>query len=350
MSILDTIWKLLFDPNETERYQENPEEYIAEHGLDQCDPGDLHDMVLMAYEKGPVSQGANVSVGGNQGVGGPRQVAGPGAAPSAPPPAPPVDPSLPVGQAIEQTINYYVSNTTNTYVDDRDTNIDNSVNTQVIAGDGAEIDLDIDSENVSAVGDGAVAGGGDVSGVATGDGAIAVGDDVDGVLNTGVNTGVMADDSTFEGNVVVGDGNEVVSDSTNVATGGGSVSDDDIDFQNSGHADLDNVNFGQGNTVSDDDTTTDSYNTSDSYNTTDSHNTSDSFNSDDDGFDLDIQDSFNQQSLVGDGPLGEQAATDTFEEPEPSYAEPAAYDTPDAYATGPDAPGGDPMGTEPEAL
>ena len=75
---VDAIWSLLFRPGESERYQDNPDEYMQETGLDQCDPEDLHDLVTMAYERGPVSQGASVSVGGNQGVGGSSQTGGGG--------------------------------------------------------------------------------------------------------------------------------------------------------------------------------------------------------------------------------------------------------------------------------
>ena len=66
-----------------------------------------------------------------------------------------------------------------TNVDDRDTNIDSSINTTVIAEDHADVDLTIDNQTASAAGDGAVAAGDDAEGVATGDRAVAAGDDVD---------------------------------------------------------------------------------------------------------------------------------------------------------------------------
>ena len=66
---LESIWNLLFGPGEAEKYQENPAEYLAETGLDEYEPAELHDLVVMAYEKGPVYQGASVNVGGNQAVG-----------------------------------------------------------------------------------------------------------------------------------------------------------------------------------------------------------------------------------------------------------------------------------------
>ena len=78
---LESIWNLLFGPGEAEKYQENPAEYLAETGLDEYEPAELHDLVVMAYEKGPVYQGASVNVGGNQAVGNTSYAA---AAPAAP--------------------------------------------------------------------------------------------------------------------------------------------------------------------------------------------------------------------------------------------------------------------------
>jgi hypothetical protein len=223
---VEAIWSLLFQPGEAERYEQNPEEYVHETGLDQCDPEELHDLVVMAYERGPVNQGA--SVGTSQHVGGSSQSAGGGH--SSPPPPPPLDPSLPPAQALAQTINYYVENTSVTNVDDRDTFTDSSVHTNVLAEEGSTVDVDVDNETNTASGDGAVAAGDDIEGVATGDGAVAAGDDIEGVatgdgavaagddieapVNTGTNTGIIAEDSDIEGNAL-GDGNQVISDSTN---------------------------------------------------------------------------------------------------------------------------------------
>ena len=160
-------------------------------------------------------------------------------------------------------MNYYVTNSTTTNVDDRDTNVDSSVNTNVIAEEGSDLELDIDTETNTASGDAAVAAGDDAIGNATGDGAVAAGDDINAPVNTGtVDDSILADESSFDG-VAVGENNEVINDSTNVATGSGDVSDDDVNtevqIQNeSGELDLENVNFGQGNSI--DDSTTDSFN------------------------------------------------------------------------------------------
>lgn len=136
-------------------------------------------------------------------------------------------------QITQQLINYQ----------DYSTNIDNSVEVEV-DGD-VHGDLEVETTNVNATGDGAVAAGDDATGVATGDGAIAAGDDIeDSQLNTGdgavqagddinapVNTGeftgvqadnLNADASTF--NFGDGDvtniGQSTVEESA-IATGGG---------------------------------------------------------------------------------------------------------------------------------
>ena len=333
---LESIWNLLFGPGEAEKYQENPAEYLAETGLDECEPAELHELVVMAYEKGPVYQGASVNVGGNQAVGNTTYAAAPAAtapAHSAPPPPPPLDPTLPPQEALEQTINYYITNETTTNVDDRDTNVDSSVNTNVLAEEGSELALDIDTETNTASGDSAVAAGDDAIGNATGDGAISAAGDIDAPVNTGtVDDSILADESNFDG-VAVGENNEVINDSTNVATGSGDVSDDDVDIDIddvSGEVDLSNSNFGQGNTIDQSETNTDSFNTTDSFNetTTDSFNATDSFNEDNDG----IDDSFNYQSQVGDESFDHQDVDQSFNDDSLVAEVTAEPDTADAVS------------------
>ena len=72
----EAIWSLLFSPEATAEYNDNPRAYLADSGLDQCDPAEINELVALAYEKGPVNQGATVNVGGNQGVGGSSQSSG----------------------------------------------------------------------------------------------------------------------------------------------------------------------------------------------------------------------------------------------------------------------------------
>jgi hypothetical protein len=320
-NVVEAIWNLLFKEGEQAKYQENPQEYLQETGLDECDPTELYEAVVMAYEKGPVYQGASVNVGGNQGVGGSSQSAGgagsaaPGPA-SAPPPPPPLDPTLPPAEALEQTINYYVTNTTTTNVDDRDTNVDSSQN--VFVGEDANIgSIDLDNETVTASGDGAVAAGEDVYGAATGDGAVAAGDDINAPVNTGtVEDSILADESTFD-DTVIGDDNQVIQDSTNAAIGG-DVSDDDVnvDIDASGsNVNLENVNFGQDNVIDDSEQYTDSFNTTDSFNQDNDFTTetTDSFNTD--ASTTTVDDSYNEQSQVGDDSFDNQYVEESFNQP-----------------------------------
>src|SRR5829696_8006113 len=150
---LEAIWNLFFSPDAAAEYKENPQEYIDENGLGQCDPAEINELVALAFEKGPVNQGATVGAGGNQSVGGSSQSggwSGGGGGGAAPPPPPPLDPNLPPAEALEQTINYYITNNTTTNVDDRDTNVDSSVNTTVVTDEGDVTLGDIDTETTTA--------------------------------------------------------------------------------------------------------------------------------------------------------------------------------------------------------
>jgi hypothetical protein len=319
-NLIDKIWDLLFKPGEAEKYQENEQEYLEENGLLDCDPADIQEAVVMAYEKGPVNLGATTTVGGNQAVGGSSQSAGGGGgyAPSSPPPPPPLDPTLPPQQAIEQTINYYVTNNTETNVDDRDTYTDSSVNTNVVADEVDGLTIDVENDTTTASGDGAVAAGedSDLDGVNTGERGSAIGGDNTGVVNTGDNEGIITDDGSVEGNAI-GDGNTVISDSTNVATGSGDVNDDDLDVDvvSAGDVSLDGVAFGDDATIdqSVDNSVDyeDSFNTDNSIDYEDSFNTTntDSFNTDasttnTDSFNTDVTtentDSFNTDASTND--------------------------------------------------
>ena len=73
---LEAIWSLFFSPDApaaVAEFQENPQQYLEENGLASCDPAEISELVALAYEKGPVNQGATVGVGGNQSVGGSSQ-------------------------------------------------------------------------------------------------------------------------------------------------------------------------------------------------------------------------------------------------------------------------------------
>jgi hypothetical protein len=154
------------------------------------------------------------------------------------------------------------------------TDIDNSINLD-LEGD-LEGDIDIDSTNVNATGDGAVAAGDDVENAVTGDGSVLVdGDNFgdvttgdgnvlnDGVIEGGVATGAGAVATGQDSNAVVGDGNTAVQADGNIEdtsvisgdVGGDAVSIGDVDdaslafgdgAQSSNISDVDNTgNIGQ---------------------------------------------------------------------------------------------------------
>jgi hypothetical protein len=143
--------------------------------------------------------------------------------------------------------------------EDYSTNIDNSVDVDV-DGD-VDGDLDIDTTNVNATGDGAVAAGDDAEGVATGDGAVAAGDDIENAA-TGDGSQIIDGDNfgqanTGDGAVLVGDDLEApvnTGEFTGVQADGDVentvVGDDNETAQVSGDADNSAFGFGNGATTS----------------------------------------------------------------------------------------------------
>jgi hypothetical protein len=158
---------------------------------------------------------------------------GGGSAPSVPAPA---APSAPLTTAVLQEQIQYVSYVTyegdetliNEIYEDYSTNIDNRVDVDLEVEGDFEGDLDIETTNVNATGDGAIAAGDDIDNAATGGGVVVDGDnyggsapgggavasgedsDLTGAVNTGEFTGVQAGENAQVENVVVGDGNTAV--------------------------------------------------------------------------------------------------------------------------------------------
>jgi hypothetical protein len=160
------------------------------------------------------------------------------------------------GSSMDQVVQHLNYVTYETYKDDHSitqtildssTHVDNSTNLDV-AGD-VHGDIDVDTNNATALGDGSVAGntdGGDLNAATgdhaqvidgdnfgqanTGDGAVQVGGSNSGAINTGVNTGVIAGDDVDH--TVVGDHNQTVQ------TDG----DTDGSVFNFGHGDVSNIN------------------------------------------------------------------------------------------------------------
>ena len=193
----------LGNPEDVERFQADPERVLAEEGLREVTPVEIHEALVLASEA-PVDQGADVSVGGVQTVGAAPAPA-PAPAPVAPPPPPPPPPApeMSYQEYVTHVHEYYVTNnnTTETFVDDRDTNIDNTNIVQ--AEEGAYVTIDQDT---------AVSGDGGVSNTGTiEDAQIVTGDVGDGSTVIGGDI----DDSQF------GDDNNQANDNSGNAQAGG---------------------------------------------------------------------------------------------------------------------------------
>ena len=279
MDVIEMLKGLFFDQNEQAKWAEDPEAYLEDKGATDLTVAQINEAAQLVNR--PVDLGAEVNVGGNQTVGhvgdtnvdcdaeevddatvaafaesldrglretAPAAEAAPAAAPApasepyvAPPPPPAPAPATPPAQQIEETINYYVTNVTETHVDDRDTYVDNSVGDILNVGG----TVDIDQETTVASGDGAVAqdtDGGDA-----------------GPVNTG-ERGVAQDTGGGDaGPVTTGDGNTVVDNRTSDGGEGGNVTigDDnennevDIDFGEGGASGPVNVGVGSGDTSQD---------------------------------------------------------------------------------------------------
>lgn len=139
-----------------------------------------------------------------------------------------------------EPVHEYVSYMTNnyTYVEDNDTIVDNSVNTQIQAGDDVYFDQEIDIDSTVVSGDGNLVGD---DNVVAEEGGVAVGRDLrDSQVITGENSGLAANQSDVD-DVVLGDHNRVVQGSDNaVGFGDGDAT----------HAELRDVTVDRGGAIS----------------------------------------------------------------------------------------------------
>ena len=197
-------------------------------------PGEVQ-QALVAYAEGNPQPLAAPSGGG-------------GGAAAGVPPVPNVsDPGATLSAVdIQETLNYvtyvtYESNPTIineiTEVQQDIVNIDNSVDVvQNIDGDNFG-DLTVDTTNITASGDGAVAGE-TVENAVTGDGAVLVDGSVSGQVNTG--DGAVLNDGTIEGGVATGGGIATGQDSNAV------ISDGNTSLQADGSIDLEDTSIVSG--------------------------------------------------------------------------------------------------------
>ena len=229
MSVIDTLLDLFRSEETQAELAESPADFLEANGLegltaeqvlaampDVCAalPPEQAEVLRTAYG---ISGAAGTATASAAASGGGRATfdIDPSSGPAGPPP---VDPGAdPIEQVVQQ-LNYFttVTNTTNqsfqdndvTNIDDSDTIVDNSVNQDITAF--GDVDQTFDNDVVS--GDGAVAAGDDAQ-VNTGDGAVQAGGDIEdsNVVTGDVEGSVLADDISDS---VVGDDNQVISDST----------------------------------------------------------------------------------------------------------------------------------------
>jgi hypothetical protein len=218
MSLIDALIGIFTDADSQEAYQTDPEGYLAQNGLVNVTSADVEAEMPRVLE----------AINGNQGgatQGGAADFSGSGNVTLPPPPAHAGGGGGYGGGDLDDgglsgaiaSINHYqnVVNLTEqrfedndvTTIDDSDTTVDSSVNQNMtVFGD---VDQQFDNDVVS--GDGAVAAG-DGSQVNTGDGAVQAGDDIaDSTIATGDVGGSVTGDVS---DGIVGDGNQVIDDST----------------------------------------------------------------------------------------------------------------------------------------
>jgi hypothetical protein len=189
LSILEFLQKMIDDTSLRDWFAKDPQGALADHGLKDVSPEDVRDAIVLADD----SQTADFSRSYDTGFHGTLPAAH-AAAHHEGHSEGHSDHSSGHQEAVEHLSRFV----TNTFVDDRDTTVDNSTNQQVNTH-GGNFDQDIDVHSTVASGDGAVAAGGDIrdSTVTTGDG-------------NQVGTGNIKGDNNVQGdhnNVVHGDGN-----------------------------------------------------------------------------------------------------------------------------------------------
>ena len=272
MSVIDLLLDLFRSEEAQQELADDPSAFLAENvpeGLTaeqvlEAMPGVCAALPPEQAESLRTAYGLSAAGAAAGGWGGPSYDIDPQSGPAGPPP---VDPGGdPVEQVLQQ-LNYYtnVVNTTNqtfedndvTNIDDSDTTVDASVNQNITAF--GDVTQDFDNDVVS--GDGAVAAG-DNAQVNTGDGAVQAGDDIEdsNVVTGTVEDSVLADDIDDS---IIGDDNQAIIDSNVGAATFGEGDATNVSAQNANvgdgvqvvGSDDTNVNTGEGDLITIDDST-----------------------------------------------------------------------------------------------
>jgi len=152
MSLMDFLRNLLTDSGLRDQFAANPQGALAEHGLSNLSPADVHDALVLCQDTQTADFHRSYDTGHNS-------IAN--SVVASPPPLPHHDYTSPATshQAAVDYLNNYV---TNNYIDNRSTTVDNSTNQQIDTH-GGNFDQNIDVHSTVASGDGAVAAGGSIN-------------------------------------------------------------------------------------------------------------------------------------------------------------------------------------------
>ena len=230
LSILEFLQKMIGDVDLRDWFARDPQDALEYHGLKDVSPEDVRDAIILADD----SQTADFSRNVDQGLHATLPTAY----------AAHREANAEGGDDRQEAIEHLSRFVTNNFVDDRDTNVDDSVNQQ-IRTNGGDVFQDIETRSVTASGDGSVAAGDDIR-----DSLITSGDD------NQVGTGNIRGDNNIHGDdneVVQGDGN-----TTAFGTGAATSADlDDISVSGGGALSVNGPATGsQANNDSHDRTTT----------------------------------------------------------------------------------------------
>jgi hypothetical protein len=207
LSILEFLQKMIDDVGLRDWFARDPQGALENHGLRDVSPEDVRDAIVLADDSQTADFSRNVdqSFHGTVGAAAAHHASHDGGHDGG------HDEGHSEGhrEAIEHLSRYV----TNNFVDDRDTNVDDSVNQQIHT-DGGDVDQLIHTTSTTASGDGAVAAAGDIDG---------------SQVTTGNDNQIGDGNIRGDGNVQ-GDDNHVVSgDHNTTAFGSGAANSADID-------------------------------------------------------------------------------------------------------------------------
>jgi hypothetical protein len=184
LSILEFLQKMIDNTDLRDWFGKDPQAALAHYNLQDVSPEDVRDAIVLADD----SQTADFSRSFDTGFHGTLPAAAHHTAGS----------TSHYAAGHQEAVEHLSRYVTNNFVDDRDTNVDDSVNQQ-IRTHGGDVDQVIRTDSTTASGDGAVAAHGDILGS-----TLTTGDD------NQVGTGNIRGDNNVQGddnNVVHGDGN-----------------------------------------------------------------------------------------------------------------------------------------------